>query len=105
MEKIKELFWKNDILRNIILSYMSIVFLTFNKSVKIVDYKSFLDVFKNDNVLLSAVGFMLFYYFISNNRIEFVSRRVRALRSMPCYQRLELKGYFSLSLLMAKCIC
>ena len=62
------------IANNAIIAYCITLMLTFNKTVKIVNFQSFLELFKSDS-LISAVLFLLTYYFLQKNNIENITRR------------------------------
>ena len=62
------------IANNAIIAYCITLMLTFNKTVKIVNFQSFLELFKSYS-LISAVLFLLTYYFLQKNNIENITRR------------------------------
>jgi len=55
------------IVGNAIISYCLTLMLTFNKTVKIVDFESFLELFKADSII-TTVLFLFSFYFLQKNR-------------------------------------
>lgn len=62
------------IANNVILAYCLTLMLTFNKTVKIVDFKSFLELFQADSII-TTVLFLFSFYFLQKNKSEKINRR------------------------------
>lgn len=62
------------IANNVILAYCLTLMLTFNKTVKIVDFKSFLELFQADSII-TTVLFLFSFYFLQKNKSERINRR------------------------------
>lgn len=62
------------IIGNAIISYCLTLMLTFNKTVKIVDFKSFLELFQADSII-TTVLFLFTFYFLQKNKSEKINRR------------------------------
>ena len=62
------------IANNVILAYCLTLMLTFNKTVKIVDFESFLELFKADPII-TTVLFLFLFYFLQKNKSEKINRR------------------------------
>lgn len=62
------------IANNVILAYCLTLMLTFNKTVKIVDFKSFLELFQAD-LIITTVLFLFSFYFLQKNKSEKINRR------------------------------
>ena len=62
------------IANNVILAYCLMLMLTFNKTVKIVDFKSFLELFQADSII-TTVLFLFSFYFLQKNKSEKINRR------------------------------
>ena len=62
------------IVGNAIISYCLTLMLTFNKTVKIVDFESFLELFKADSII-TTVLFLFSFYFLQKSKSEKINRR------------------------------
>ena len=62
------------IANNVILAYCLTLMLTFNKTVKIGDFKSFLELFQADSII-TTVLFLFSFYFLQKNKSEKINRR------------------------------
>ena len=62
------------IANNVILAYCLTLMLTFNKTVKIVDFKSFLELFQADSII-TTVLFLFSFYFLQKNKSEEINKR------------------------------
>lgn len=62
------------IANNVILAYCLTLMLTFNKTIKIVDFKSFLELFQADSII-TTVLFLFSFYFLQKNKSEKINRR------------------------------
>ena len=61
------------IANNVILAYCLTLMLTFNKTVKIVDFKSFLELFQADSII-TTVLFLFSFYFVQNHKSEEINK-------------------------------
>ena len=59
---------------NAIISYCLTLMLTFNKTIQIVNFKTFLELFQSDTVVSSAL-FLFTFYFLQKNKSEKINRR------------------------------
>lgn len=69
------------IVGNAIISYCLTLMLTFNKTIQIVNFKTFLELFQSDTVVSSAL-FLFTFYFLQKNKNEKINRRENRIISI-----------------------
>ena len=69
------------IVGNAIISYCLTLMLTFNKTIQIVNFKTFVELFQSDTVVSSAL-FLFTFYFLQKNKNEKINRRENRIISI-----------------------